>query len=207
MTSPARGDLPPLGERLVIASHNAGKVKEIAVLLEPFGLSVVSAGELGLPEPEETGETFAANAILKAEAAARAANLTALADDSGLAVTALDGEPGIYSARWAGPERDFGAAMQKVEEALAGKADRSAYFICVLALAWPDGRSVTIEGRIDGTLVWPPRGNHGFGYDPMFQPEGQTQTFGEIEPVTKHGMSHRARAFKALVAALPTRQP
>ena len=207
MTAPARGALPPLGERLVIASHNQGKVAEIAELLEPFGLTVVSAGELGLPEPEETGETFEANAILKAEAAARAAKLTALADDSGLAVTALDGKPGIYSARWAGPERDFAQAMETVEQALDGKADRSAYFICVLALAWPDGRCVTFEGRVDGTLVWPPRGTHGFGYDPMFQPDGQTQTFGEIAPATKHGMSHRARAFKALVAALPAELP
>ena len=204
MAPAERGLLPPLGERLVIASHNRGKVVEIAELLEPYGLAVVSAGELGLPEPEETGETFVANARLKAEAAAQASGLPALADDSGLAVVALDGKPGIHSARWAGPDRDFTFAMEKVEQALEGKSDRAAYFVCVLALCWPDGRCETFEGRVDGTLVWPPRGDHGFGYDPMFQPEGCVETFGEIEPATKHGMSHRARAFEKLVAALPT---
>ena len=203
MNDAQRGSLPPIGERLVIASHNGGKVAEIAVLLEPFGLGVVSAADLDLEEPEETGTTFEANALLKAEAAAQAAKLPALADDSGLVVSALGGEPGVYSARWAGPDRDFALAMAKVEKALEGKSDRSAHFVCVLALAWPDGQTATFAGRIDGTLVWPPRGEHGFGYDPMFQPGGLDKTFGEIEPVTKHGMSHRARAFKALVAALP----
>lgn len=191
-----------LSGRLVIASHNPGKVREIAELLEPYGLEVVSAGALGLAEPEETGDSFVANAELKAHAAARAAALPALADDSGLVVAALDGAPGIYSARWAGPGKDFGVAMERVERELGDAPDRSAHFVCVLALAWPDGRCRTFEGRVDGTLVWPPRGEHGFGYDPMFQPLGETRTFGEIEPATKHGMSHRARAFEALVADL-----
>ncbi len=190
------------GGRLVIASHNPGKVREIAELMAPFGIAVVSAGDLGLPEPEETGTTFVANAELKARAAAEGAGLPALADDSGLVVEALAGQPGIYSARWAGPDKDFRIAMERVERALAGKADRRAHFVCVLALAWPDGRCESFEGRVDGTLVWPPRGERGFGYDPMFLPEGGTRTFGEIEPATKHGMSHRARAFEKLVAAL-----
>lgn len=190
------------GQRLVIASHNPGKVREIDELLKPFGVTVVSAAALDLPEPEETGESFQANAELKAHAAVAGAGLPALADDSGLVVPALDGQPGIYSARWAGPGKDFRLAMERVERELAGKADRSAYFVCVLTLAWPDGHSVSYEGRVYGTLVWPPRGEHGFGYDPMFQPDGQDRTFGEIEPVTKHGMSHRARAFEKLVAAV-----
>ena len=188
--------------RLVIASHNPGKLREIAELVVPFGMAVVSAGELGLPEPEETGTTFVANAELKARAAAEGAQLPALADDSGLVVPALDGQPGIYSARWAGPDKDFRIGMERVERELAGKADRSAYFVCVLSLAWPDGHCESFEGRVDGTLVWPPRGERGFGYDPMFLPEGLDQTFGEIEPATKHGMSHRARAFEKLVAAV-----
>ena len=187
-------------KELVIASHNAGKAREIAELLEPFDIKVLSAADLGLPEPEETGLTFAANAELKAVAATRVARLPALADDSGLSVWALDGEPGIYSARWAGPDRDFGLAMQKVEEALRGNEDRSASFFCNLCLAWPDGETIAFEGRIDGTLVWPPRGDRGFGYDPMFCPQGEEETFGEMDPTRKHAMSHRARAFEQFVA-------
>ena len=188
------------GGRLVIASHNPGKVQEIADLLKPFGVEVLSAGALGLPEPEETGASFVANAALKARAAAHASGLPALADDSGLAVTALGGDPGVYSARWAGPARDFAAAMRKVEQALAGKADRGARFVCALALAWPDGHVETVEGVVDGHLVWPPRGHHGFGYDPIFQPNGRSVTFGEMEPAAKHRISHRADAFAKLVA-------
>jgi XTP/dITP diphosphohydrolase len=189
------------GGKLVIASHNAGKVREIGELLAPFGTQVVSAGELGLPEPEETGTTFVANAELKAHAAAQAANLPALADDSGLAVDGLDGAPGIYSARWAGPEKDFQAAMAKVNELLGANPDRSGRFVCALALAWPDGHCETFEGTVKGTLVWPPRGTQGFGYDPMFLPEGKSETFGEMEPDAKHQISHRADAFAKLVAA------
>lgn len=189
--------------KLVIASHNPGKVREIGELMTPFGVEVISAGALGLPEPEETGTTFEANAELKALAAATAAKLPALADDSGLVVHALGGDPGIYSARWAGPGKDFSLAMRKVEEALKTKQaiDRGAHFVACLTLAWPDGYMETFRGEVHGTLVWPPRGDKGFGYDPMFLPEGETRTFGEIEPVTKHGMSHRARAFEKLVAA------
>lgn len=186
--------------KLVIASHNPDKVREIAGLLAPHALSVVSAAELGLPEPEETGATFAENAVLKGIAAATATGLPALADDSGIAVTALDGQPGIYSARWAGPGKDFAVAMQRVEQELAGAADRSATFICVLCLAWPDSRHETFEGRIAGTLVWPPRGDKGFGYDPMFVPEHHQQTFGEMGLAAKHGLSHRTRAFAKLLA-------
>lgn len=189
------------GGRLVVASHNAGKVREIRELLAPFGAEVISAGDLGLPEPEETGTTFAANAELKALAAAKAANLPALSDDSGLAVEALGGAPGIYSARWAGPSKDFGAAMARINDELAGQDDRRGHFVCALTLAWPDGHCETFEGRVDGTLVWPPRGSQGFGYDPMFLPEGEDLTFGEMEPAAKHAMSHRARAFALLVAA------
>ena len=159
------------GGRLVIASHNSGKVREIADLLRPFALDVVGAAALGLAEPEETGDTFIANAALKARAAATASGLPALADDSGLVVPALDGAPGIHSARWAGPERDFAAAMERVNAALPDDADRAAWFACVLALAWPDGRLESFSGRVDGRLVWPPRGTHGFGYDPIFEPD------------------------------------
>jgi XTP/dITP diphosphohydrolase len=189
-------------ERLVIASHNAGKIHEIAALLAPFGVTVVSAAELGLAEPEETGATFRENAKLKALAAARGSGLPALADDSGLSVHALRGEPGIHSARWAetGNGRDFDAAMQRVETALDGGDDRSAHFACALALAWPDGHAETFEGRVDGTLVWPPRGERGFGYDPVFRPDGFDVTFGEMEPDAKHAISHRADAFAKLVA-------
>lgn len=191
-------------DRLVLATHNPGKLTEIAELVAPYGVRVLGAGEAGIPEPEETGTSFAENAALKARAAARATGLPALADDSGLCVTALDGAPGIYSARLAGPAKDFDAAMQAVNARLddAAADDRSAAFVCVLCLAWPDGREQVFEGRVAGTLVWPPRGERGFGYDPMFQPEGHDLTFGEMEPAAKHGMSHRARAFARLVAAI-----
>jgi len=185
---------------LVVASHNPGKVREIADLLAPHGLRAVSAARLELPEPEETGATFAENAALKAIAAATASGRPALADDSGLAVTALGGRPGIHSARWAGPGKDFAIAMQRVEAELAGQTDRSAAFICALCLAWPDGRNETFEGRIEGALAWPPRGGRGFGYDPMFVPDGGTLTFGEMDPAAKHAVSHRARAFAKLLA-------
>ncbi|MEL0105495.1 MAG: RdgB/HAM1 family non-canonical purine NTP pyrophosphatase [Rhodospirillaceae bacterium] len=189
------------GGRLVIASHNKNKVHEIADLLAPYGTDVVSAGELNLPEPEETGATFAENAIIKAQASATGANLPALADDSGLVVHAIDGRPGIYSARWATPEGDFGPAMEKVHALLENQSDRSAHFMCALALCWPDGHCEVFEGRIDGTIVWPPRGTIGFGYDPIFLPEGRDKTFGETTLEAKHPVSHRARAFSQLVAA------
>jgi XTP/dITP diphosphohydrolase len=188
------------GGKLVIASHNEGKVKEIRALLAPFGADVVSAGALGLPEPEETEKTFIGNALLKAHAATKAAGLPALADDSGLAVTALGGDPGIYSARWAGPGKDFAYAMRRVEDGLAGQSDRSAKFVCALALAWPDGHAETVEGVVSGQLVWPPRGENGFGYDPVFVPAGYDVTFGEMDPARKHEISHRADAFRQLVA-------
>jgi len=189
------------GDRLVIASHNPGKVTEIAALVRPFGVTVVSAGELNLEEPDETGTSFAENAALKARAAASASGLPALADDSGLLVPALGGDPGIYSARWAGPAKDFNAAMAKVEKALEGKDDRRAHFACALAIAWPDGGAETFEGTVHGTLVWPPRGARGFGYDPIFLPDGHGETFGEMDPDRKHEISHRARAFRLFVAA------
>lgn len=185
------------GGCLTVASHNPGKVAEITDLLGPFGIEAVSAGSLGLPEPEETGATFAANAALKAVAAS-AAGLPALADDSGLSVHALGGAPGIFSARWAGPARDFGIAMGRVHAEL-GDRPRGAEFVCVLALAWPDGHVETFEGRIAGRLVWPPRGERGFGYDPIFVADGHGLTFGEMEPEAKHAVSHRARAFARLV--------
>lgn len=191
--------------KLVIASHNEGKVREIKALLAPFGIEPVSAGSLGLPEPEETGTTFVANAELKAMQAADLSGLPALADDSGLCVDALGGDPGIFSARWAGSSKDFGVAMELVEKHIAEKgpeASRDAHFICALALAWPDGHVEWFEGRVDGTLVWPPRGGNGFGYDAMFLPNGHEQTFGEMAPDTKHAMSHRADAFNQLVAAV-----
>ncbi|WP_431861688.1 RdgB/HAM1 family non-canonical purine NTP pyrophosphatase [Azospirillum sp.] len=186
------------GDTLVIATHNPGKVREIADLLRPYAKSFKSNIELGLPEPEEDGTTFIANAEIKALAAAQAGHI-ALADDSGLVVPALGGDPGIYSARWAGPTKDFRIAMQKVEDGLAGAADRSAYFVCALSLAWPDGHVETVEGRCYGSLVWPPRGEKGFGYDPMFVPDGFDLTFGEMDPAKKHEMSHRADAFRQLV--------
>jgi len=186
------------GDRLVIASHNQGKIEEIAVLLAPFGIATISAGALGLPEPEENGDSFEANAALKAAAAAAASGLPALADDSGLVVPALDGAPGMYSARWAGPAKDFRAAMARVQREL-GDRDRSATFVAVLALAWPDSDLELFRGEAAGRLVWPPRGERGFGYDPIFVPEGGVETFGEIEPARKHKISHRARAFAKLV--------
>ncbi len=195
------------GRKLVIASHNPGKAREIAELLAPFGVAVVSAAALGLSEPEETGRTFAENAELKARAAAKAAGLPALADDSGLEVKALKGTPGIHSARWAGPTKDFAAAMRQIEDALTGHRDRDAHFTCALALAWPDGHCDVFEGRVDGHLVWPPRGSHGFGYDPIFVPGGFTQTFGEMEPAAKHAISHRADAFRKLMTACFAEKP
>ena len=189
---------PFTGNRLVVASHNQGKVEEISALLVPFAIDVVSAGTLGLAEPEENGDSFEANAALKAKAAADASGLSALADDSGLVVPALNGAPGIYSARWAGPAKDFGAAMQRVHRELGGR-DRSAIFVAVLALAWPDGGMELFRGEVPGSLVWPPRGERGFGYDPMFVPEGGSETFGEMEPAEKHKISHRACAFAKLV--------
>ena len=194
------------GGELVVASHNEGKVREIRELLEPFGVVTRSAAELGLPEPEETGTTFIANAELKARAAALASGKIALADDSGLVVDALGGDPGIYSARWAGPKKDFSLAMEKVEDALqkvaAGDiAKRSAHFVAALSLCWPDGHCESFEGKFFGTVVWPPRGPNGIGYDPMFLPDGNTLTCGEMEPAAKHAISHRAVAFRQLVAA------
>jgi XTP/dITP diphosphohydrolase len=193
--------------RLVIASHNEGKVREIEALLRPFGIEPVSAKALDLPEPIETGTTFFANAELKARAAADLSGLPALADDSGLCVDALGGDPGVYTADWAETPngRDWNLAMRKVEEALAAKgpdASRDAHFVCVLALAWPDGHVEWFEGRVEGTLTWPPRGTVGFGYDPVFVPEGGTQTFAELDPAEKHAISHRADAFRQFAAAV-----
>jgi XTP/dITP diphosphohydrolase len=185
------------GERLVIASHNPGKVAEIEVLLEPYGIAAIGAGALGLPEPEETGASFEDNAALKARAAAEASGLPALADDSGLVVPVLDGAPGIYSARWAGPTKDFPVAMERVQRELGDK-DRHAHFVAVLALAWPDGEIATFRGEVHGQLTWPPRGERGFGYDPIFMPDGYQTTFGEMAPEDKHHISHRAHAFAKL---------
>lgn len=191
------------GARLVAATHNPGKARELAELLDGR-FDLVAAGALGLAEPEETETSFAGNALLKARCAADASGLVALADDSGLSVRALDGAPGIYSARWAGPDKDFAAAMAKVEARLeaADGDDRAAWFTCALAVAWPDGPAVVVEGRVDGTLAFPPRGGLGFGYDPIFVPEGETRTFGEMAPAEKDALSHRARAFARLKAAL-----
>ncbi|MEQ9489719.1 MAG: RdgB/HAM1 family non-canonical purine NTP pyrophosphatase [Alphaproteobacteria bacterium] len=189
------------GRELVIASHNPGKIREIGDLLRSFDVTVMSADDLGLDEPEETETTFIGNAVLKAKASALGAKKPALADDSGLAVTALGGAPGIYSARWAGPGKDFSVAMQRVETELGDNADRSAHFVCALALCWPDGHVETFEGRVDGTLTFPPRGEKGFGYDPIFVPDGFDITFAEMDPQKKHAMSHRADAFRQLVAA------
>jgi XTP/dITP diphosphohydrolase len=191
------------GERLVVASHNPGKLREIAKLLAPLRIETISAAALGLAEPEETGDTFEANAELKALAAAGASGLPAIADDSGLCVDALDGAPGIHSARWAGPTKDFRAAMARVERELADvpPAERTAHFVCALCLAWPDGHAETFIGRIDGRLVFPPRGDKGFGYDPIFLAAGEHQAFGEMDPAKKHAMSHRARAFAQLITA------
>ncbi len=199
---------------LVVASHNKGKIREIKDLLGHYGLSIKTATELELDEPEETGLTFEANAELKAMAAAKATGLPALADDSGFAVDALDGDPGIYSARWAGPDRDFAQAMRNVEEKLQALGattpeQRTCRFVAVLCLAWPDGETRFFRGEVEGLAVWPPRGEKGFGYDPMFQPEGHSITFGEMEPTQKHGwkpgdqtaLSHRSRAFKLFADA------
>ncbi|MBI1300759.1 MAG: RdgB/HAM1 family non-canonical purine NTP pyrophosphatase [Alphaproteobacteria bacterium] len=184
---------------LVIATHNKGKAREIADLLSPFLSSFMTADDLDLPEPEETGLTFADNAVLKAKAAALASGKVSLADDSGLAVNALNGEPGIYSARWGGPDKDFDLAMQKVWDALQDHDDTSACFICVLALAWPDGHVETFEGKVKGKIIWPKRGDKGFGYDPIFQADGYDMTFAEMNPEEKHKISHRSHAFQKLV--------
>lgn len=196
--------------RLVIATHNPGKLVEMRDLLAPYGVDAVSAGELGLGEPDETGDSFQANARIKAEAAAQGAGLPGFADDSGLAIDALAGQPGIHSARWAGPAKDFNAAMARVERLLQERgatapAQRRAYFVSALCVAWPDGHREEVEARVDGTLVWPPRGTAGFGYDPVFLPDGHTRTFGEMTAEEKHGLpphglglSHRARAFVKL---------
>lgn len=192
------------GARLVVATHNPGKARELAAILENR-FELVTAGELGLPEPEETETTFVGNALLKARAAARGSGLIALADDSGLSVAALDGAPGVFSARWAGPDKDFNQAMAKVEARLeaTGVKDRAAWFTCALAVAWPDeGPALVVEGRLDGDLVFPGRGDRGFGYDPIFVPQGGRETFGEMEPAAKDAMSHRALAFAKLKAAL-----
>ncbi len=199
--------------RIVIATHNPGKLREMRALLAPYGVDAVSAGDAGLSEPDETGTTFSDNARIKAEAAAKASGLPAFADDSGLAVDALDGAPGIYSARWAGPDKNFRQAMESVEEKLrergAGIPERrKAHFVSALCVAWPDGHTEEFEGRVTGTLVWPPRGDKGFGYDPIFQPDGHTRTFGEMQSEEKHGLpprgkglSHRAKAFLKLAEA------
>jgi XTP/dITP diphosphohydrolase len=192
--------------RLLVASHNPGKLLEIQELLAPFGIEAVSASKLGLAEPVETGTMFASNARLKSRAAVKVSGLPALGDDSGLCVDALDGAPGIFSARWAGPNRDFASAMARVECELKKRgADsfrlRRAHFVCALCLSWPDGEDAIFEGRVFGTLVWPPRGGHGFGYDPMFLADGETLTFGEMASDRKHAISHRARAFKLFIGA------
>ncbi len=189
------------GGKLVIASHNPGKVREIGDLLRPYDARVMSAAELNLEEPEETGTTFVANAELKARFVAEASGLPALSDDSGLVVEALGGAPGVVSARWAGPDKDFAVAMRRVEDELAGASNRRAYFACALALCWPDGHCEIFEGTVHGDLVWPPRGTLGFGYDPMFVAGGRDITFGEMDPEEKHRISHRADAFRKLVAA------
>jgi XTP/dITP diphosphohydrolase len=196
--------------KLVIATHNPGKLAEMRELLAPYGIEAISAGELGLGEPEETGKTFEANARIKAVAAAEAAKLPAFADDSGLVVDALDGAPGIYSARWAGPNKDFNEAMARIERLLQERGatapdKRSAHFVSALSVAWPDGHLEEVEAHADGTLIWPPRGSAGFGYDPMFMPAGFDRTFGEMTSIEKHGLpplglglSHRAKAFVKL---------
>ena len=189
---------PFTGDRLVVASHNQGKVEEISALLAPFAINAISAGALGIAEPEETGDSFEANAALKARAATDVSGLPSLADDSGLVVPALGGAPGIYSARWAGPAKDFRVAMERVHAGL-GDRDRSARFVAVLALAWPDDGLELFRGEVSGRLVWPPRGERGFGYDPIFVPKGGVATFGELDPAEKHKISHRACAFAKLV--------
>ena len=187
------------GGRLVLATHNPGKVRELAEMLRPHGVEVVSAGALGLGEPVEDAPDFVGNARLKALAAARASGLTALADDSGFSAAALGGAPGVVSARWAGPGKDFAAAMARVHREMAGHADRRAWFTCALSLAWPDGATATFLGRVEGTVAWPPRGDRGFGYDPMFMGLGNSETYGEMDPARKHATSHRARAMAQLL--------
>src|SRR5919112_5667476 len=205
----------PLSGKVVIATHNAGKLREMQELLAPFGVEAVSAGELGLPVPAETGHMFAENAAIKAHAAAQATGLPAFADDSGLCIDALDGAPGLFTADWAGPEKDFGAAMARLERELEKRTvppdRRQAHFVSALVIAWPDAHEELFEGRVFGRVVWPPRGDRGFGYDPMFQPDGYAETFGELASEAKHGidwsrphdpaLSHRARAFQKLAAA------
>lgn len=185
-------------DKLLIATHNKGKLAEFRQLLGPYVKEIISAGELNLPEPEETGETFYDNALLKAQAAMQATGIPSLADDSGLCVNALDGQPGVFSARWAGPEKDLNMAMQRVHQELGQTQDRSAYFVCALVLVWPNGQNVQVEGRCDGDLVWPPRGTGGHGYDPVFQPTGETRTFAEMAAEEKDKESHRGRALTAL---------
>jgi XTP/dITP diphosphohydrolase len=192
--------LPP-GAQLVLASHNPGKLAEVVELISPFGFDVLPAGSLGLLEPAEDALDFAGNARIKALTAAQASGLAALADDSGFCVAALAGAPGVYSARWAGPATDFASAMAQVNTLLGDALDRRAWFIAALCLAWPDGHTETFLGRVDGEAVWPPRGENGFGYDPMFRPSGASGTFGELDPTHKHALSHRARAFAQLQAA------
>ena len=189
----------PSGARLVLASHNQGKLREIFEMLAPLGVEVISAGGLGLPEPDETEDTFEGNARIKALAAATASGLPALSDDSGFCVGALGGAPGVVSALWAGPGRDFAPAMARVRREMGDNPDHRAWFVSVLCLAWPDGHTECFEGRVDGTVVWPPRGEQGFGYDPMFLPEGGRLTYGEMDQGEKHATSHRARAFAQLV--------
>lgn len=188
------------GSRLVLASHNRGKLAEIGELLAPHGVEAVAASALGLPEPEETADDFVGNARIKALAAALASGLAALADDSGFSLAALGGAPGIHAARWAGPARDFPGAMAEVARRLGDNPDRRAWFTCALTLAWPDGETASFLGRVEGEMVWPPRGKRGFGYDPIFAPHGSAETYGEMAPETKHIDSHRARAFAALRA-------
>ncbi|ARW17524.1 RdgB/HAM1 family non-canonical purine NTP pyrophosphatase [Komagataeibacter europaeus] len=183
------------GDTLVLATHNRGKIAEFAALLAGYGIRVVSAGELSLPEPEETADSFTGNAAIKAVAAAKAANLPALADDSGFCVAALDGAPGIFSARWAGPQKDYPDAMRRIHDRIGDNPDRSAWFISVLCLAWPDGRTETFEGRIDGHVIWPPHGENGHGYDPIFAPGNGTRSFADMTDVEKNTISHRALAF------------
>jgi XTP/dITP diphosphohydrolase len=189
------------GGKLVIASHNLGKVREIRELLTPFNANIVSAGDLGLPEPVENGLTFVANAKIKAHAATIASGLPALADDSGLSVHGLNDEPGIYSARWAGPNKDFALAMKKVQQGLEKVDDKSAHFTCALTLSWPDGHTESFEGRVHGKMIWPPRGYNGFGYDATFVANGMDISFAEMQPQAKHAISHRAKAFEKLVEA------
>lgn len=188
------------GEKLVLASHNPGKLRELAALLAPHGVELVPAAALGLSEPQETAADFAGNARIKARAAARASGLPALADDSGFCVAALGGAPSVESARWAGAAKNFSAAMARVHREAGDVTDRRAWFVCVLCVAWPDGHAETFEGRVDGHYVWPPRGERGFGYDPMFVPEGAAETYGEMDPAVKAAGSHRARAFAKLLA-------